>query len=58
MDKNDYYKKKDHKVTIKRYGLLNWYGYNMENYLWFKTVVYIASYLIGMIIGLLLANKL
>lgn len=57
MNTKDYYKKKNHKVTIKRYGLLNWYGYNMENFLWFRTIVYITCLLIGWFIGLLLANK-
>lgn len=58
MSEKEFYKKKDHKVTIKKYGFINWWGYHMYNYPIFKLIVYILFYLIGLIVGLLLANKL
>ena len=58
MGEEKFYKKKDHKVTIKKYGFINWWGYHMYNYPIFKLIVYILFYLIGLIVGLLLANKL
>ena len=58
MSEEEFYKKKDHKVTIKKYGFINWSGYHMYNYPLFKLIVYILFSVIGIIIGLLLANKL
>ena len=57
MNLDDFYKKKDHKVTIKRYGFMNWYGYNMHNYPMFKLLVYIVHIILGIIIGIILKNR-
>lgn len=56
MDKKEYYKKKDHRVTIKRYGFMNWYGYHMYNYPLFKLAVYLIHFALGLILGLILKN--
>ena len=53
---NEFYKKKDHKVTTKKYGLLNWFGYQMHNNLIFETLIYVLSAILGIMIGIILKN--
>lgn len=38
MELKDYYKKKNHKVTIKEYGFIDWYLYHYYNERKFKLV--------------------
>lgn len=49
-------KKKLKKITIKKYGLGNWYIYHFDNYLSFRIIITIISCLIGTITGNLLAR--
>ena len=55
---NDFFKKKDHKVTIKQYGFLYWGAYNMQNYKLFKVLVNVVASLIGILVGIMLGSWL
>lgn len=49
-------KDKKKKITIKKYGLLDWYVYHFDNYLSFRIIITIISCFIGTLLGILTAG--
>lgn len=39
--------KKDHKVTLKDYGFMEWFLYHYDNSIWFNILIILLQIIIG-----------